>query len=93
MLPDPIQTQTLMSYNPVTWSHIYSDLVEPGFVAPVSLGVTRVGQVASFAIDSAPAAAASSLSDAISLYNPYIAAVAAAPVIYNGAKWLIDQLS
>lgn len=30
---------------------------------------------------------------ALSYYNPYITAAASIPVIYNGAKWLVDQLS
>lgn len=30
---------------------------------------------------------------AASYYNPYIAAITAAPVVYNGAKWLINQVT
>ncbi len=30
---------------------------------------------------------------AASYYNPYIAAVATVPVVYNTAKWLVDKLT
>lgn len=31
------------------------------------------------------------IAGAVSYYNPYIAAISAAPVVYEGAKWLVDQ--
>lgn len=89
-----------MSYNPVTWGNIVSDLSELRRVPPVDLGVTRSGLVASFPVTNSPvyspfskvgevATAAASVAQ-LAAFNPYIAGAAAAgfgaKLIYDGVK-------
>jgi hypothetical protein len=99
-LLDPINnSHCSMSYNPLTWSHIVSDLSELQRVPVRSLGVTRRGPIATFPVAGTSvyspfarigeaATAAASVAQ-LAAFNPYVAGAAALGL---GAKFIYDGL-